>query len=326
MDISGETGNWIRMISQGATNSPAIRGYHSMLWDGTRVIMFGGITGTVPTAYRNDLWWYDPGNNTWTEKIALNAPGSPVSRSRHSMVWDGTRGIMFGGQMTSYRNDLWWYEPASNTWTEKITLNAPGSPVSRGYQTMVWDGTRVIMFGGSDTAGRKDDLWWYDPGSNTWTEKIPLNTPGSPVSRSYHSMVWDGTRVIMFGGLAVDEFGTSYRLNDLWWYNPGNNTWTQKIAQSTPGSPAPRSYPTMVWNGTKVIMFGGLAVDEFGTAYRPNDIWWYDPQNNQWTQYDSLGDAPAGRAYHTMIWDGTRGIMFGGNTGSYRNDLWWYNQ
>jgi hypothetical protein len=69
--------------------------------------MFGGLA--EGGGWLNDLWYYAPGTNTWTEKIAVGAAGSPASRYAHSMIWDGIKVIMFAG--TNPRNDLWWYNP-----------------------------------------------------------------------------------------------------------------------------------------------------------------------------------------------------------------------
>ena len=306
---------WTQKIAQGAGGSPSGRNYQSMVWDGQRVIMFGGYDGSP----KNDLWWYDPVTNTWTQKIAQGAGGSPIARYSYSMVWDGTRVIMFGGcDGSTYKNDLWWYDPVGNTWTQKIANGAGGSPVGRSAHSMVWDGTRVIMFGGSDGSSYRNDLWWYDPTGNTWTQKIAQGTGGSPSARVYHPMVWDGTRMIMFGGA---ESSSPWVKNDLWWYDPTGNTWTQKIAQNTAGSPPARGQITMDWDGQRVIVFGGN-----GSTPYMNDLWWYDPVGNTWTQKIAQGTAgsPTARYGHSTAWDGQRVIMFGGWDGSKKNDLWWY--
>jgi hypothetical protein len=306
------TNSWTQKIAQDVPPAPSARHYHSMLWDGQRVIMFGGYDGTK----KNDLWWYDPVANTWTQKIAQSVAGSPPARYDHSMVWDGSRVIMFGGsEMT---NDLWWYDPNTNTWTEKIANGTAGSPpVRRGY-AMVYDGTRVIMFGGSSSGLGTNDLWWYNPGTNTWTEKIANGSVNSPSERSSHTMVYDGFRVIMFGGA-----GNSNNRNDLWWYNSGTNTWTEKIVQGTAGSPSARWYFSMVWDGTRVVMFGGGE----GGGTKKNDLWGYDPGLNTWTQKitQDVPGSPSARYYHTMIWDTAKVIMFGGYDGAEKNDLWWYS-
>jgi alpha-tubulin suppressor-like RCC1 family protein len=300
--------------------SPSARQYHSMVWDpvGQRVIMFGGY-GASPT-YKNDLWWYDPASNTWTEQTPAS---SPSVREGHSMVWDSIeqKVIMFGGSDGAYKNDLWWYDPASNTWTEQTPASSPS--VREGH-SMVWDpvGQRVIMFGGSDVF-RKNDLWWYDPASNTWTEQTPAI---SPTARNGHSMVWDpvGQKVIMFGGSGTSP---TYK-NDLWWYDPTSGTNGAWIDMTTTAiSPTARIYHSMVWDpvGQCVIMFGG-----FDSSLK-NDLWWYDPTsgtNGEWIDKTTMmAISPPARQYHSMVWDpvGQKVIMFGGADASRKNDLWWYD-
>jgi N-acetylneuraminic acid mutarotase len=234
--------------------------------------MFGGY-GASPT-YKNDLWWYDPASGTngaWIDKTTTAI--SPTARYGHSMVWDpiGQRVIMFGGRNNTYpynKNDLWWYDPQNNTWIEQAPVILPSA---RFGHSMVWDpvGQRVIMFGGVDAFGLRNDLWWYDPASGTngaWIDKTTAAI--SPTARIYHSMVWDpiGQRVIMFGGIVSDYF------NDLWWYDPIANTWTEKIVQDAVGSPSVRFGHSMVWDpvGMRVIMFGGA--DEYNYF---NDLWWW---------------------------------------------------
>jgi hypothetical protein len=316
---------WTEKITNGAGGSPSARYGHAMVWDSSTinglVIMFGGTSGG------NELWWYDPVANTWLQKFTSITPSA---RSGHSMVWSasggGQRVIMFGGYGSSptYKNDLWWYDPTSGTngaWINKTTTAI--SPSARTGHAMVWGdtpvGQRVIMFGGNDGA-YKNDLWWYDPMTNIWLQKF---TAVTPTVRSNHSMVWDPARggMIMFGGSSdgADR-------NDLWWYDPTSGTngaWIQMKAQGLIGSPSVRSGHSMVWDGARMIMFGGDNV-----ATRKNDLWWYDPVENTWTEKITNGadGSPSPRRWHSMVWDpiGSRAIMFGGNDGAYKNDLWWW--
>jgi hypothetical protein len=320
----GSTILWEEKLFQNSVGSPSSRQCHSMVWDsvGQRVIMFGGYNGL----YKNDLWRYYPATNTWEQKFTSI---TPTARFDHSMVWDsdGQRVIMFGGYSSSgsprYKNDLWWYSPVTNTWIDMTTSGI--SPAVRSNHSMVWDsaGQRVIMFGGYNGL-YKNDLWRYYPVTNTWEQKF---TSITPTARSDHSMVWDsdGQRVIMFGGYGSDS---SMYKNDLWWYDPAANAWTQKILQDSTGSPSSRQGYSMVWNGTKVIMFGGYSSSS--PRYK-NDLWWYDPAANTWEQKvtQNSGSSASARRDHLMIFDSIEQklIVFGGYDASYpfyRNDLWWW--
>ena len=323
--------NWTEKKTNGLQDSPSLRQKHSMVWDPIRqkVIMFGGSGPSI--SYKSDVWWYDPVINNWEYKLL---PSLPLGTATHSMVWDdvGQKVIMFGGgeNYLVYKNDLWWYEPISNSWFELIVNNAPGSPSARHKHSMVWDsvGQKIIMFGGNTAAGYKNDLWWYDPISNTWTEKIANGAPGSPPARYGHSMVWDpvGQRVIMFGG----NDGT-YK-NDWWWYDPLSGTNGAWIDMTTAAiSPTARNGHSMIWDPIKqkVIMFGGY--NDLDTSQWKNDLWEYNPISNTWTMKIANGkdDSPPARQLHSMVWDpiGQRVIMFGGrgDSNSVKNDLWWYD-
>ena len=183
---------------------------------------------------------------------------------------------------------------------------------------MVWDGTRVIMFGGlTDGGARLNDLWWYDPGSNVWSQKLADGATGSPAARQEANLVWDGTRVILFGGQ-----NATGNLNDVWWYDPGANAWTQKLAQGTAGSPPARDDSFATWTGTAFLIFGGFP----GPL---NDLWSYDPGGNAWTQKlaDGAAGSPSRRgSVRQMVWTGTRAILFAGKDGStYFDDTWSYD-
>ena len=260
------TNTWIQKFT---SSTPTARTGHSMVWDsaGSKVIMFGG----KDTVNRNDLWWYYPVTNTWIQKFTSS---TPTARSYHFMVWDeaGARAIMFGGFDSVIRDDLWWYYPVTNTWIPQYTAITPSA---RMRHSIVWDqaGSKVIMFSGSDASGRVNDLWWYDPASGTngaWIQMIANAASGSPSGRINHAMVWDTTRskVIMFSG--NDLTGIK---NDLWVYDPIENTWSQKILNGSPNVPVARMYHSMIWNPIeqRMIMFGGLAA---GSVIQ-SDLWWW---------------------------------------------------
>ena len=65
-----------------------------------------------------------------------------------------------------------------------------------------------------------------------------------------------------------------------------------------------RTFPTMVWTGREVIVFGGTTAGA------------YDPQTRIWRRLPPL---PAGvspvRSHHRMVWTGSEAIFFGGRIG-----------
>jgi hypothetical protein len=153
------------------------------------MIVWGGGTGS---ATFNTGGRYDPGTDSWTPTSTLEAPSG---RSGHSAVWTGTVMIVWGGFYSL--NSGARYDPESDVWTPTPTLDAPSG---RSGHSAVWTGTVMIVWGGYgvevgvadylNTGGR------YDPRNDTWT---PTSTIGAPVGRYYHSAVWTGSMMIVWG-------------------------------------------------------------------------------------------------------------------------------
>ena len=275
------------------------------------------------SAYRNDLHAYNPGTNTWNERTRNRNPGSPALRYAATTVWDPVNNqlLMFGGYGGVFYNDLWAYDPVSNSWTQRFPVGGP--PVARSGHAAAWDtaNNRMLVWGGTRAGGYPTDLWAYVPDTNTWVQLIPDSDPGSPLGRNGHGVAWDtfNSRLLMFGGR---DSGATYR-NDLWSYNPGSNLWTQLSPGGT--LPSVREGHTAVWDSTnrRLLIFGG----NFGVYY--NDLWAYDPFLNNWTQLVPSGTLPPVRTSHGAGWDSVNGrmLIFGGagSGGGPRYDLWAYN-
>lgn len=295
----------------------------------------------------NDLWKYNPNTNLWTW----------ISGSNTSSAYGvyGTQGVA-------------------------ATTNIPGS---RSGGTSWRDASgNLWMFGGlghnESNLGYLNDMWEYNPNTNQWVWQngsklvdIPgvygirgiaghLNNPGSRIGAT--SWTDSSGNLWMFGGVNL----TAHRFNDLWKYNPNSNQWawisgesttdaigiygTQGVASAT-NQPGAR-YDAVSWvdNNGNFWLFGGFGNDASGTAGWLNDLWRYDPTNNQWTWmkgsesrdqdgvYGTQGIAasnntPGARNHRIpFVWSDKNGNfwLFGGfgftnGTSGLLNDLWMYN-
>ena len=105
----------------------------------------------------------------------------------------------------------------------------------------------MIVWGGAgnsdlNTGGK------YNPSTNSWV--APLLTTAAPEGRSYHTAVWTGTEMIVWGGRdANNDF-----VNSGGKYNPATGNW---VAMTTTGAPDPRYQHTAVWTGSEMIVWGG---------------------------------------------------------------------
>ena len=126
----------------------------------------------------------------------------------------------------------------------------------------------------------------------------PTSTIGAPVGRVYHTAVWTGSEMIIWGG-----FNRLGWLNTGAAYSPVADTWR---TLSTVGAPTPRQSHTTVWTGTEMIVFGGTAgVGPLATGGA------YNPTTDSWRPLPASG-APQGRSVHSAVWTGSRMIVWGG--------------
>jgi N-acetylneuraminic acid mutarotase len=287
-------------------NAPSPRSYHTGVWTGTEMIVWGGFGSSI----WNTGGRYNPSTDSWTATSTTNAPSS---RYGHTAVWTGTEMIVWGG-IGAFSNDLntgGRYNPSTDSWRTTSTSNAPSA---RQGHTAVWTGSEMIIWGGAfdnggppqyfNTGGR------YNPSTNSWTATSNTN---APVGRELHTAVWTGNEMITWGG---DRFG-SY-LNSGGRYNPTTDTWAATRATN---APSPRSFHTGVWTGAEMIVWGGVANTVFNTGGR------YNPGTDTWIA-TSTSNAPSPRQFHTAVWCGSEMIVWGGsdfNTGGRYNptiDTW----
>ena len=135
---------------------------------------------------------YNPATDSWTATSTANAPDG---RLIHTAVWTGTEMIVWGGQGPLPPPAF--LTPAGDT-IPAPTVGQPRAPSTcpsaRGYDTAVWTGSEMIVWGGypyTNSGGR------YEPGTNSWTATSLTN---APEARGYHTAVWTGSQMIVWGG------------------------------------------------------------------------------------------------------------------------------
>jgi len=284
---SPTTDSWIPTTT---TNAPGVRDFHTAVWTGSQMIVWGGSDG----GYLNTGGRYNPNTDSWSATSTTNVP---AARNLHTAVWTGSEMIVWGGYGNALFNTGGRYNPVTNSWAATSTTNAPGVRYSH---TAVWTGTTMIIWGGYDgnhlSTGAK-----YNPSTNSWTATSTANVPDG---RKNHTAVWTGSEMIVWGGSSEDNFG---ELNTGGRYNPISNSWTPT---TTVNAPAARNYPTAVWTGGEMIVWGGNAglfnavVFNTGGRYNPGENSWVNTGNN---------NAPPGRNYHTAVWTGSEMIVWGGD-------------
>ena len=335
------TNRWTRLEPDGATPDARWAQATVYLHAQQSLLLFGGLDGDW-TAF-NDTWVYDVAANAWTD---LQPAGElPPARGFHALAVHSATGLvyLFGGYFDrTSQDDLWVYDPTVNEWTElHPTGDAPGP---REGHSLVYDPTtdNLILFGGSDRQqdAHLNDLWAYDPISNTWAELKPEGD--LPPARQGHSMVYDNElgRLILFAGVGWHDTGF---FNDLWAYDPIGNRWLDQDPSGDPRTwdwdetnstwfnpypdgklPEARGFQAMVSdpNNGEILVFGGME----GTVGF-NDLWSYDPMAIAWTEFFPDGRLPDPRCCFSMVCDPATGqvFVFGGLLGTIAlDDLWSY--
>jgi N-acetylneuraminic acid mutarotase len=201
------TDSWTAMSTTGA---PAARVNHKAVWTGSRMIVWGGKDGG---GYPENGGIYDPTTDTWT---AMSTTGAPTARMLHTAVWTGSKMIVWGGTGSAGEFSTGGiYDPAADTWTATSTT---GAPRYRDSHTAVWTGSRMIIWGGGVTVNYEalNTGGIYDPATDTWTA---TSTTGAPGQRYWHTAVWTGSRMIIWGGYNGTNNGNYLYTGGI--YDPG---------------------------------------------------------------------------------------------------------
>lgn len=161
----GTTGNWSQLTP---AVSPSARVDFSMAGNkvsgtGANVLLFGGKNSS---ACLGDTWmWVGNQTGNWV----LQTPAvSPPALAETCMEYDvtNTQYVLFGGR-TDDNLDI----PQTWVWTGgnggNWHLATPAvTPTSRCGAQMAWDGTHIIMFGGSDSVYTNNETWMWTGGTN----------------------------------------------------------------------------------------------------------------------------------------------------------------
>jgi hypothetical protein len=236
---------------------------HTAVWTGSEMIIWGGIQGNTLDLNNGR---YDPAGDQWSGVSTINAPSA---RKRHTATWAGDKMIVWGGHLGGSSAEFSSgaiYDPATDTWT---AMSSVGAPYGRHDHTAVWTGTELIVWGGRQFfAGTEANGGArYDPATDTWT---PISEVNAPMARWQHHAVWDGERMIIWGGQTSDS-GAISLVKEGAIYHPATDVWSALPAQNAP-DPSRSSYlpSSVVWTGADMFVWSNF-----------ND-WVQDPWTESW--------------------------------------------
>ena len=310
----GIDGDWSQFVPASG------RADHTAIYDPVRhrMVVFGGYQFSAPTL-RNDVWVLSLGATpAWTEVSPAGTP--PSGRRNQAAIYDPVRDrmIVFGGVGSTYKNDVWALSlTGTPTWTQITPSGTP--PVGRRSHTATYDPIRdrMVVFGGFEgtAPNYRNDVWTLSLGTApAWTQITPSGTP--PIGRSDHTAIYDPVedRMVVYG-----EWDDHWALlNDVWALSlAGTPTWTQLVPSGI--LPSGRWAHTAIYDPveSRMVVFGGFP--NFA-----NDVWALSLAGSpQWEELAPFSTAPAGRWFHTAIYDPVRHRMVvSGGYPSIVHDVW----
>ncbi len=234
-------------------NAPTGRSQMAAVWTGDEMIVWGG-SGDGSTAWDTG-GRYDPKADRW-RMVSLR--GAPEARVEPVHVWTGKELLVWGGitpdLKQTYRTGGR-YDPKADRWTPIRPDDA--APAVWGAPA-VWTGTEMLVWGGSHRNG-DDEVnqvtrrgWAYNPATDRWR---PLSTEGAPAPRFFHTAVWTGSKLVVWGGGDQGGDGNPARhFDDGGVYDPVAARW-EPLPRV--GDLTGRGMHSAVWTGRGMMVFGG---------------------------------------------------------------------
>jgi len=266
------------------------RSGHTAVWSGNEMIVWGGYNHEFPDfpyfQYVTDNGRYNPVLNTWNNVSTI---GAPRAREDHTATWTGTEMIVWGGILSQCSdigclyatNTGGRYNPATDTWQP---MSTDGAPSPRRFHTAIWTGSELIVWGGVgyDYRTPLGDGARYDPVTDTWS---PLSYINAPPARGRHDAVFDGQRMIVWGGRGDGAISVL----DGAIYDPASDVWSVLTNQNAPSRASGFETASVVSTGSDMFV------------WLPEAAWNYDQVTGEW--YEAPTSEARRFSYQDQQWN-----------------------
>lgn len=241
--------------------------------------------------------------DTWSRAadVKYNNIDGPIARGGAISFSIGQKAYYGTG---SRLDDMWEYNPSTNSWTQKASLTGGARTGGVGFSI---NGKGYAGLGIKDSG--RTDMWEYDPALNTWNQKAHF--PDAWVITGAKAFVI-GNKAYVGGGWHGDSMKNT---REFWEFDPHKNTWT--AISDFPGNQ--RNDPTVFTIINKGYL--GLGSNANNTFY--TDLWEYSPGTDTWTRKkDFPSSGRHGAAAFTLD---TSAYVIGGYNGNTLQEMWQYN-
>jgi len=288
--------------------------------------------GVGPGGYgqgTREIWEIDTASYACQDRSAPS--NTPLPRSNHALAYNPSTGMtyVFGGMDMNQQpfDDLWEWD--GKTWVE---VAADVRPPARSDAGMAYDPVRksLILYGGQNYQMNGmyyqtvfGDTWEWSSTTRQWTQLFPTSSPDPLYG---HGMVTDTTRnkILLFAGMSTYSYYPPYlpvpgpipgykdpMRNEVWEWDGGKLTWTNRTPSVGVTAPSPRQYPILAYDEARQKLFVEETSQYYIAGYY-SAFWEWDPVSAGWAAYDT-GDILSNGMPYCATYDSTRRreIVFG---------------
>lgn len=240
----------------------------------------------------------------WVQRSVSGA--SPSMRMGHRIVYISktNKFIMFGGYNgSSYLNDLWQFDPQTESWSQLSPAGGPPPP--RAYHCMAYNSyhNEVWVYAGFNGSSL-NDVWKYKISTNQWSTNSAWDGPYARHS-AMCAMFEDkqaGSGMVVTGGLTA--FGGGYPNGCPLTYYFSGDGWYQKA-----NAPYKWAYGDACFMSAEGVVFVVGRTDTGGFY-----AGCYDPILNAWEKRATASPPTGVRFYPSVAYDDVNhyALLFGG--------------
>ncbi|HEX7413912.1 MAG TPA: choice-of-anchor tandem repeat GloVer-containing protein [Bacteroidia bacterium] len=285
--------------------------------------MLYGMTQTGGASNIGVLFQYNPTANVYTKKFDF--AGTTNGSTPYGSLMQASDGMLYGMTSQGGANSagvLFQYNPATNTYTDKLDFVAVAGSNGRIPLGSLMQASDGMLYGMTEAGGIKDSgvIFQYNPSTSTYTKKIDFagNTNGGyPVGSLMQAS--DGMLYGMTQNGGVNNWGTLFQ------YDPATNTLTKKFDfTDTANGRIPTGSLMQASDGMIYGMTTGGGTIAEGVLFQ------YNPATNTYTKKLNFGAGAAttGKFGYGTLMQATDGMLYGmtqsGGT-SGRGNIFQYN-
>lgn len=178
-------------------------------------------TGYDGSNYLAATWEYDPTINEWKSKDDF-----PKARYKALAFAIGNYGYVGTGYDGNYQKDFYRFDPSAPSGSQWSIMNGYGGQKRMSGSAFVVD-EKAYIFCGINNGSYPDDLYCYDPSTDTWTKKRDISdSSDDDYDDDYTSITRSGAVCMVIDGkmyLATGESGSL--LSTYWVYDPETDLW-----------------------------------------------------------------------------------------------------